>query len=186
VIATSRPSGLTEAVCRGQPTGARMLARTLPVASRVRGSTKTAKIGPWLVGVLHCMTGTTHSPVRTANSGSPMTISSLGSTPTTPGVRICAPNPFRSVRSQAATVPSSPEEYAPVPSRFTARAWTVPAPAGSTSRRTQRPRTRSLTTSRWSAAVTSTDPAASVAAADTQLVWSAIRCAGRVAPGGYQ
>ena len=37
VIATSRPSGLTEAVCLGQPTGARQLARTLPVASRVPG-----------------------------------------------------------------------------------------------------------------------------------------------------
>ena len=78
VTATSRPSGLTEAVCLGQPTGARTLARTLPTASRVRGSTKTAKIGPWLAGLPHCKTGTTQSPVRPASSGSPMTISSAG------------------------------------------------------------------------------------------------------------
>ena len=48
VMATSRPSGLSETVCLGEPTGGRTLARTLPTASRVRGSTKTAKIGPCL------------------------------------------------------------------------------------------------------------------------------------------
>ena len=116
-----------------------------------------------------------------------MAISRAGSTPATRGVRICAPKPSRAVRSQAVTVPSSPEEYARVPCRFTARARTVPPRTGRTSRRTQRPPSRSLTTSRWSgAAVTSTDPAAFVAAADIQLVWSAICWAGSVAPGGYQ